>query len=205
MWKGSSYEQLRGIAGDGNASPGVLAAGQSSKVWVCLVGFGGCNEYSQTVSANFSSVTSNNAGGGFLAGATDGKIYQSGDNAAFSSIFSTGWSAVSGIWGSTEFLAVGTGGGIAHGDSQSNWALQTSGTTQDLFGVYGIYSADASIKNYYAVGRNGTILFSAGGGSWSPQTSNTTALLNAVWASGLNDVYAVGSDGAGNGVIMHLK
>ena len=55
----------------------------------------------------------------------------------------------------------------------TGWTAQTSGTTQDLKGVY---SVDAT--HGWAVGAGGVILGSAdGGATWTPQTSGTTQTL----------------------------
>ena len=69
-----------------------------------------------------------------------------------------------------------------------------SGTTQNLFGVWG-----SGPNDVFAVG-DGTILHSSNdGAAWQAQTSGTTQTLSGVWGSGPNDVFAVG-DG---GVILH--
>jgi hypothetical protein len=144
----------------------------------------------------------------FVAGALDGNIYKSDFNGIFSKIYTTGWTQVNGVWGSGDYYAVGAGGGIAHGNSSDTWGtpVQTSGTTNTLYSVYGVSNSGGTVFNYYAVGANGAIVFSTGNGSWSAQTSNTTATLKGVWASGLNDIYAVGYDSATSaGVVMHLK
>lgn len=55
------------------------------------------------------------------------------------------------------------------------WSLQSSGTTNGLYGVGGV---DAN--NVWAVGDSGTIL-NWGGTAWSAQTSSTNQQLNSVW------------------------
>lgn len=68
---------------------------------------------------------------------------------------------------------------------------QVSGTTADLFSVWG------RGRNAFIVGANGTILRTTNSGAtWSKQTSGTTAILNSVWGSDANDVYAVADDGS---------
>lgn len=70
------------------------------------------------------------------------------------------------------------------------WAAQASGTTKDLYGIWGSSGGDI-----YVVGDGGVILHSTGDGKWQPQTSNTTTLLRAVWGVGPTNVYAVGNGG----------
>jgi len=72
------------------------------------------------------------------------------------------------------------------GTSGRHWVVQSSGTTQDLFGVWG-----SSASDVFAVGQGGTILH-YDGSSWSVQVSGTTAELSGVWGSSPTDVFAVG-------------
>jgi photosystem II stability/assembly factor-like uncharacterized protein len=99
-----------------------------------------------------------------------------------------------GIWGSPKgdfLLAVGEGGSIERSSTQGAlWNSVTSGTTQDLAGIWGLGSS------IFAVGQNGTILHSSdGGATWTLQQSNTTQYLYSVWGSSLNGVYVVGAGG----------
>jgi hypothetical protein len=73
------------------------------------------------------------------------------------------------------------------------WALQTSGTTEDLHAIWGTGPDDV-----FAVGGAGTILH-FDGTSWAPQTSNTTQYLWGISGTSDSDIYAVGS----GGTILH--
>jgi hypothetical protein len=68
------------------------------------------------------------------------------------------------------------------------WRKQTSGTTQNLNGLWG-----SSASDLYAVGAGGAILHSRGDGQWSAQSSGTTMTLSAVWGSSAQDLYVVGA------------
>jgi photosystem II stability/assembly factor-like uncharacterized protein len=93
--------------------------------------------------------------------------------------------------------AVGSGGTIvATSDGGQTWQPQASGTTNDLYSVYG--SGDG--KTLWAVGDRGTILHSADGATWQPQTSGTTKYLVSVHGSG--DGKTLWAVGAG-GTILH--
>lgn len=102
--------------------------------------------------------------------------------------------AFEGVWSSssTDAFAVGEAGVIAHYDG-TNWNQQTSGTTQALYGVWGVGSAGG----VFAVGAAGTIL-SYDGSTWHAQTIGTSPLY-AVWGTSASDVFAVG----GAGTILH--
>jgi photosystem II stability/assembly factor-like uncharacterized protein len=77
----------------------------------------------------------------------------------------------------------------------SGWTPQTSGTSQNLLGVWGSGPTDL-----FTVGQNGTILHSNNDGvSWLPQVSITGRDLHGVWGTASTDVFAVGQ--AGN--ILH--
>lgn len=96
------------------------------------------------------------------------------------------------VWGSrtTDVYAVGTKGSIIHTDGSGTWSVQTSGTTNDLFGIFG-----TSANDVFVVGTNGTILHSTGDGTWLEQNSGTTHDLVGVWAASPSDVWAVGKGG----------
>ena len=71
------------------------------------------------------------------------------------------------------------------------WTAQTSGTTQNLFGVSAV---DANAA--FAVGSGGIILHTTNGGAiWAAQISGTTAGLTDVSAVDANTAWAVGSGG----------
>src|SRR3569832_2924384 len=67
--------------------------------------------------------------------------------------------------------------------------IESTGTSQDLWGVWGIHSNDV-----WVVGDSGTIL-KWDGSSWTTQASGTTRSLFAVRGVDTNNVWAVGEDG----------
>jgi hypothetical protein len=67
----------------------------------------------------------------------------------------------------------------------SSWTSMTSGTTNNLLGVWGSSSHDV-----FAVGYSGTIIH-YNGSTWSSMTSGTTNPLTGIWGSAGNDVFAV--------------
>jgi hypothetical protein len=73
------------------------------------------------------------------------------------------------------------------------WAPATSGTTNDLRGVWGRSATDV-----WAVGSGGAILHWDGGG-WSPSASGTTQNLSGVGGDATN-VWAVGANGT---ILVH--
>ena len=73
----------------------------------------------------------------------------------------------------------------SHGGS---FAVQASGTTQSLYGLWG-----SSASRVIAVGTNGTIL-TWNGSAWSPQVSGCSQNLNSIWGSG-STAWAVGPMG----------
>jgi Big-like domain-containing protein len=95
--------------------------------------------------------------------------------------------------GALDVFAVGMNGTIVHYDG-TTWSSQTSGTSADLFGVWG-----ASGSDVYAVGRHGTVLHYDGSRWDALPTSDTTDLI-AVWGSSGRDLFAVGSFGT----ILHF-
>src|SRR5207253_8525905 len=81
-------------------------------------------------------------------------------------------------------------GTILHYDGTS-WTPQTSGTTQELNGVWGSGATDV-----FAVGDRGTILL-YDGTNWTTQRTGTAAdFFKGVWGSGPTDVFAFGYDRA---------
>lgn len=95
---------------------------------------------------------------------------------------------------SDDVIAVGKNGRIVR-HAGSEWLEQTSGTTSDLFAVWG----DPNSARVFAVGAAGTVV-SHDGSAWQTQTSGTTAPLRSVWGSSATDVFAVGD----NGTILHF-
>ncbi len=78
----------------------------------------------------------------------------------------------------------------ATGSSPDGWAIQATGTTATLYGIWGTGPGDV-----FAVGDNGTVLH-YDGAAWSPMDSGVSAVLYDVWGSGSGDVFAVGQGGA---------
>src|SRR5207247_175401 len=71
------------------------------------------------------------------------------------------------------------------------WAVQTSGTTSDLFGLW----AQDGGSEVYAVGAGGIILHTSDGGqNWSKRMSGVNADLFGVWGTA-NLFIAVGAGG----------
>jgi hypothetical protein len=100
------------------------------------------------------------------------------------------WSTLYGVWGnsSSDVFAVGERGAVLHYNG-SGWIPTTSGTTNDLRGIW----ADSSY--IYVVGTSGTIRRCAvGSTTWSGMTSGTTAQLNGVWGDS-SYIYVVGESG----------
>jgi hypothetical protein len=67
------------------------------------------------------------------------------------------------------------------------WSSVSSGTTQNIFGIWGTSASDV-----WAVGSGGTILH-YNGTIWSSVASGTTEDLFGVWGTSATDVWAVGS------------
>jgi hypothetical protein len=91
------------------------------------------------------------------------------------------------VWGSgpNDVWAVGRGGSIVHWNGA--WSPAQVRTSVDLFGVGGSGPGDV-----WAVGQSGTILH-WDGATWVAFPSGTRQVLNKVWGSGRNDIWAVGS------------
>jgi len=89
-------------------------------------------------------------------------------------------------------IAVGTQGEILRStDGGANWILQTSGTTQDLNGVY-LIQADTA----FVVGAGGRILATDdGGAAWTSQSSGTIEDLQDVWFMDSSTGVVVGASG----------
>jgi hypothetical protein len=98
-------------------------------------------------------------------------------------------------WG-TDFMnayMVGTNGAIRHATDGHSWNTETSGTTNELWGIWGSGPSDV-----YAVGDKGTILHDKSG-TWTAETSGTSGTLYGVWGASASDVWAVGE----GGTILH--
>jgi len=66
----------------------------------------------------------------------------------------------------------------------------TSGTTDDLYGIWG-----SSPSDVYACGTNGIILH-YNGKTWSPMVSNSAVIFTRIWGSSPSDIFAVATLGA---------
>ena len=101
-------------------------------------------------------------------------------------------------FGAEDVWVVGTGGTILHWDGA--WTAVDSGTTEDLWGIWG-----ATPDDVWAVGGSGfddatATLLHFDGTQWSPQplpelTRPNVHALFKVWGSGPDDVYFVGQRG----------
>ena len=145
-----------------------------------------------TQSINFSAVIYD--GARFVALGSDGSIITSTDTITWTvgtSIGTTGMHAL--VYGAgPAYVAVGNGGKIYRNTGAgitAAWTAETSGTTQDLYGVSYVNGI------YVAVGVGGTLLTSLDGGvTWKPQASNTPNNLHQV-AFGAGTYVAVGDIG----------
>jgi hypothetical protein len=96
------------------------------------------------------------------------------------------------------YVAAATAAGCAHKAVEPlRWHVMRSGTTADLFSVWG-----SSPSDVFAAGTAGTMLH-YDGSTWSAMTSGTGADLARVWGLSVADVFAVGGFESGNGVILH--
>jgi photosystem II stability/assembly factor-like uncharacterized protein len=113
------------------------------------------------------------------------------------------------IWasGHNDIYIVGTGGAIYHStDIGSSWQLSSTASTEDLWDVFGTSGSDV-----WVVGTSQVVFHNDGSGTFTqlrgPQPPSSTGDkpgFFGVWASGPNDVYAVGLDNTQmNGAIFH--
>ena len=114
------------------------------------------------------------------------------------------------------FAIVGEGGAISTSPDDTSWAVDTSGTTEDLnFVTFCDSISGGAAGIFIAVGSGGVILTSPDGITWSTDTSVTKEDLNGVAYAkagliGPNDLFvAVGDSGAiltsSDGVTWELK
>lgn len=96
------------------------------------------------------------------------------------------------FYNGTSGIAVGGGGTIFKTTNNGiAWSNRTSGTSEDLNGVF---CFDAN--NYWAVGSNGTIVNSIDAGTtWSSQNSGVTDNLSGVWFTSATNGVAIGASG----------
>ena len=87
-----------------------------------------------------------------------------------------------------EAFAIGIAGRIVHWQNLSLNEMN-SGTTNDLFGIWGPNKSDL-----FVVGNNGTILHYDGLG-WTTMNSGTEKHLYNLWGSANNNIFAVGQTG----------
>jgi hypothetical protein len=80
--------------------------------------------------------------------------------------------------------------GLPASAEQAFWSDMESGTTSDLYGIWG-----TGEDNVFAAGKSGTVLH-YNGSSWSPMASSVTADLYAIWGSDGNNIFAAGKSGA---------
>ena len=78
-------------------------------------------------------------------------------------------------------------------DSAGSWSVMDSGTTTDLYGIWG-----SSNTNVFAVGKAGTILH-YDGTAWSAAAGGNTADLYGIWGSSNTNIFAAGQ----SGTILH--
>jgi len=90
---------------------------------------------------------------------------------------------------SADVLAVGTGGAIIRRRNDV-WTAMTSGTTENLLGVWSANANDA-----WAVGDNGTVR-RWNGTSWNAVAGAPNIDFTGVWGSSANDVWLIGTSTA---------
>jgi len=90
--------------------------------------------------------------------------------------------------GTSQYVAVGYNGLIATSSNASTWSTETSGISDNLYGV------NWSGSQYVAVGASGTIVSSPDGAVWTTQNSTVTSSLYDVTWTGTEYV-AVGMTG----------
>ncbi|MGV8123299.1 MAG: Ig-like domain-containing protein [Candidatus Xenobiia bacterium LiM19] len=104
------------------------------------------------------------------------------------------------VWGSSasDIFATGEHGAIIHNNG-STWSAMSSGTTEWLYGLWGIDSS-----NVYAVGScwktasYTAVMLQYGGTSWNDQTASnplSSSMFFAIWGSSTSNLYAAGSGG----------
>lgn len=81
-------------------------------------------------------------------------------------------------------------------DRGATWKVRRSG--QVATAIWG------TPEGLITVEANGQVLVSKDGDAWQRQDRGIAGNLNAVWGSSDDDVYAVGTDGARGGVIVHV-
>jgi len=119
-----------------------------------------------------------------LSGSTDGTNWNTVYLGAAKFLSAVTWS------GTSTYATVGASGAVyTNTTGSASWSPQTSGTSQDLFGV----ASSGSL--FVAVGAGGTIIASPDGVTWTPRTSPTSRTLAAVAWCGTQFV-AVGNSGA---------
>ncbi|MFN0248554.1 MAG: WD40/YVTN/BNR-like repeat-containing protein [Kofleriaceae bacterium] len=88
-----------------------------------------------------------------------------------------------------DVFAVGDGGAIIR-RQDGEWTQMTSGTTEDLRGVWA-----QSSTNVWAVGQNGTVL-RWNGTDWAPVANAPDIDYTGVWGAGADDVWLIGTASA---------
>jgi hypothetical protein len=99
----------------------------------------------------------------------------------------------------TDVFAVGLNGAIVHYDGAS-WSPMTSGTPNDLTGIWGNGGSDVFVVGYPSV------VLHYDGSLWSTVASipdTEYGGLACVWGTSPSDVFAAGYEGGQNGVILH--
>jgi hypothetical protein len=115
------------------------------------------------------------------------------------------------VWGTSASDVFVVGGGISHYDG-STWSAMTGGlwlTLADFGGVWGSSSSDVfavggAVSYYFHENEAVTAIMHYDGSPWSAMASGTPFVyLDGVWGSSPSDVFAVGNDEKGVGVILH--
>lgn len=183
----------------GNAN--YVAVGNSATVFTAPFNYtspGGVTGWSQPASlpiaptVNLTGVVYD--GSHFVALGADGSVITSPDTSTWTAATAitgaTGLNAIA--FGAGTYVAVGNAGAIysnTNAQVTGAWAPQTSGTSQDLYGVSYVNG------QFIAVGAQGTLLTSPDGITWTAQVSNSSNSLRGV-AYGAGTYVAVGDAGA---------
>ncbi len=128
--------------------------------------------------------------GGTLLVSSDGSTWENRTNPDLG----TGYSNI--FYGKDLLIIIGRNGALLTSPDGDNWTKQSSGTTNNLYGVaYGN-------NTFVAVGSNGTVITSSDGSHWSTQNPGTADSLysitfgnNLFVAVGNNSTITTSSDG----------
>lgn len=193
---GSGFTSSTTVTVDGVACTVVSVSGTEIVVTVPGIGdftgpivVGGVSSTDISIVNHYYGVTSSSnqvvavGGNTTLSGSTDGATWRTVDLSSSKYLSAIAWS------GTSALVTVGEAGSIySNTTGSASYLPQTSGTSQNLFGV--AYSGSL----YAAVGANGVILTSPDGATWTARTSHThNNLAGVAWCTA--QFVAVGNSG----------